>query len=111
MKSQVATILTIAGLAAATGGAVGVASSSDPTGTQGGAASGQYVVTTTPVTPTAPSAAATSATAPSGAPATGGGSTSGVVDPALIGLGGAAVLAGLSLLGWSRRRRGTPGEG
>jgi hypothetical protein len=45
---------------------------------------------------------------PSGAPATGGGSTAGVQDPALFGLGGAAVLAGLGVLGLARR---SPGHG
>jgi hypothetical protein len=42
MKSQVATILTIAGLALGTGGAIAIASYNDPTASQGGAASGQY---------------------------------------------------------------------
>ena len=42
---------------------------------------------------------------PSGAPATGGGSAAGVQDPALFGVGGAAVLAGLGVLGLARRNR------
>jgi hypothetical protein len=50
---------------------------------------------------------------PSGAPATGGGSAAGVQDPALFGVGGAAVLAGLGVLGRARRNRprGRPGHG
>jgi len=48
-----------------------------------------------------------SQSAPGGAPGTGGGSTAGVVDPALFGVGGAVVLAGIGVLGFgSRRRRG-----
>jgi hypothetical protein len=51
--------------------------------------------------------------APSGAPATGGGSAAGVRDPALFGVGGAAVLAGLGALGLARRNRprSSPGHG
>jgi uncharacterized iron-regulated membrane protein len=45
------------------------------------------------------------ATPPSGAPGTGGGSTAGATDPALFGVGGAAVLAGLGALGLARRNR------
>jgi hypothetical protein len=58
-------------------------------------------------------ACAAQLTAPSGAPATGGGSTAGVQDPALFGAGGAAVLAGLGVLGLARRNRprGSPGRG
>ncbi len=50
---------------------------------------------------------------PSGAPATGGGSTGGVQDPALFGVGGAIVLAGLGVLCLARRNRprGSPGLG
>jgi hypothetical protein len=50
---------------------------------------------------------------PSGAPATGGGSTAGLQDPALFGAGGAAVLAGLGVLGLARRNRprGSPDPG
>ena len=50
---------------------------------------------------------------PSGAPATGGGSMAGVQDPALFGVGGAIVLAGLGVLGLARRNRprGSPGHG
>jgi hypothetical protein len=50
---------------------------------------------------------------PSGAPATGGGSTIGVQDPALFGVGGAIVLAGLGVLCLARRNRprGSPGLG
>jgi hypothetical protein len=55
------------------------------------------------------------AAAPKGAPATGGGSTAGVQDPALFGLGGAIVLAGAGVLflGLARRNRprGSPGPG
>ena len=43
---------------------------------------------------------------PSGAPATGGGSTAGVADPALFGAGGAAVVAGAGMLVFTRRRGG-----
>ncbi len=58
-------------------------------------------------------ACAAQATSPSGAPATGGGSAAGVQDPALFGLGGAAVLAGIGALGRARRNRprGSPGQG
>ena len=50
---------------------------------------------------------------PSGAPATGGGSMAGVQDPALFGVGGAIVLAGLGVLCLARRNRprGSPGHG
>jgi hypothetical protein len=50
---------------------------------------------------------------PSGAPATGGGSTAGVQDAALFGVGGATVLAGIGVLGLARRNRprGSPGHG
>jgi hypothetical protein len=52
-------------------------------------------------------AACASQSAPGGAPGTGGGSTAGVVDPALFGVGGAVVLAGIGVLGFgSMRRRG-----
>lgn len=52
-------------------------------------------------------AACASQSAPGGAPGTGGGSTTGVVEPALFGVGGAVVLAGIGVLGFgSRRRRG-----
>jgi hypothetical protein len=44
---------------------------------------------------------------PSGAPTTGGGSTAGGADPALLGAGGAAVAAGVGLLGLGWRRRGS----
>jgi hypothetical protein len=46
--------------------------------------------------------------APGGAPGTGGGSAAGVADPALLGAGGAVVLAGVGVLGLgSWRRRGS----
>jgi len=48
---------------------------------------------------------------PSGAPATGGGSAAGVQDPALFGVGGAAVLAGIVVLGLARRTRPRTGAG
>jgi hypothetical protein len=53
------------------------------------------------------------ATSPSGAPATGGGSTVGVQDPALFGVGGSVVLAGVGVLGLARRNRprNSPGRG
>jgi hypothetical protein len=58
-------------------------------------------------------ACAAQATSPSGAPATGGGSTAGVQDAALFGVGGAAVLAGICVLGLARRNRprDSPGHG
>jgi hypothetical protein len=58
-------------------------------------------------------AACSQTTAPSGAPATGGGSTAGLQDPALFGLGGAIVLAGIGVLGLARRNRprASPGHG
>jgi len=40
---------------------------------------------------------------PTGAPETGGGGTAGLQDGLVIGLGGAAVLAGLGSLTYSRR--------
>jgi hypothetical protein len=43
--------------------------------------------------------------APSGAPATGGGSAAAIQDPGLFGVGGAAVLAGLVILGLALRNR------
>lgn len=46
-----------------------------------------------------------SQSAPGGAPGTGGGSTAGVVEPALFGAGGALVLAGIGVLGLASRRR------
>jgi hypothetical protein len=55
-------------------------------------------------------ACAAQATAPSGAPATGGGSTASAQDAALFGVGGTAVLAGLGVLGLARRRRPPGGE-
>jgi hypothetical protein len=48
---------------------------------------------------------------PSGAPATGGGSTASVQDPALFGVGGAAVLAGVGVLGLAWRNRPRTGAG
>ena len=54
---------------------------------------------------------AAQATAPSGAPATGGGSAAGVQDPGLFGVGGAAVLAGLVVLGLARRNGSRTGAG
>jgi hypothetical protein len=48
---------------------------------------------------------------PSGAPATGGGSTASVQDPALFGAGGAAVLAGIGVLSLARRNRPRTGAG
>ena len=56
-------------------------------------------------------ACAVQATAPSGAPATGGGSAAGVEDPGLFGVGGAAVLAGLVVLGLARRNGSRTGAG
>jgi hypothetical protein len=58
-------------------------------------------------------ACAAQSTTPSGAPATGGGSAAGVQDPALFGVGGAAVLAGIGALGLALRNRprGSPGQG
>jgi hypothetical protein len=50
-------------------------------------------------------AACATANTPAGAPATGGGSAAGLQDPALFGLGGAAVLAGVVVLGLALRRR------
>jgi hypothetical protein len=48
------------------------------------------------------------AAAPSGAPATGGGSTAGVQDPVLFGVGGTGVLAGLGVVGLGLARRNRP---
>jgi hypothetical protein len=45
---------------------------------------------------------------PNGAPATGGGSTAGVQDPALFGVGGAGVLAGFGVVGLGLARRNRP---
>jgi hypothetical protein len=56
-------------------------------------------------------ACAAQATPPSGAPATGGGSAAVVQDPALFGLGGAAVLTGIGVLGLARRNRPRTGAG
>ena len=42
---------------------------------------------------------------PKGAPATGDGSSAGLQDPALLGVGGAAALAGLAVTGLTLRRR------
>ena len=42
---------------------------------------------------------------PNGAPATGGGSSAGLQDPALLGAGGAAALAGFVVVGLALRRR------
>ena len=56
-------------------------------------------------------ACAAQATAPGGAPATGGGSAVGVQDPGLFGVGGAAVLAGLVVLGLARRNGSRTGAG
>src|SRR5262249_36494008 len=42
---------------------------------------------------------------PKGAPATGGGSSAGLQDSALVGTGGAATLAGVVVIGLSLRRR------
>jgi hypothetical protein len=50
-------------------------------------------------------AACASQSAPGGAPGTGGGSTAGVADPALFGVGGAVVLAGIGVVGLGSRRR------
>ena len=50
-------------------------------------------------------ACAAQAAPPGGAPGTGGGSTAGAKAPVLFGLGGAAVLAGLGVLGLARRKR------
>jgi hypothetical protein len=49
--------------------------------------------------------------APSGAPATGGGSAAGSQDPALFGVGGAAVLAGIVVLCLALRSRPRTGVG
>jgi hypothetical protein len=50
---------------------------------------------------------------PAGAPATGGGSTAGVQYPALFGVGGAVLLAGIGVAGLALRRRPqhSPGQG
>jgi hypothetical protein len=56
-------------------------------------------------------ACAAQAAAPVGAPATGGGSAAGVQDPGLFGVGGAAVLAGLVVLGLVRRNGSRTGAG
>jgi hypothetical protein len=56
-------------------------------------------------------ACAAQTTAPGGAPATGGGSAVGVQDPGLFGVGGAAVLAGLAVLGLARRHGSRTGAG
>jgi hypothetical protein len=50
-------------------------------------------------------AACAASDTPAGAPQTGGGSTAGLQDPALFGLGGAAVLAGVVVLCLALRRR------
>jgi len=47
----------------------------------------------------------TLACTPSGAPATGGGSSAGLQDPALFGAGGAVVLAGVVVVGVTLRNR------
>jgi hypothetical protein len=54
-------------------------------------------------------ACAAQAVAPRGAPATGGGSAAVVQDPALFGLGGGAVLAGIGALSLARRSRSRSG--
>jgi hypothetical protein len=51
------------------------------------------------------------AAVPNGAPATGGGSTAGVQDPALFGVGGAGVLAGIGVVGLGLARRNRPQRG
>jgi hypothetical protein len=45
---------------------------------------------------------------PKGAPATGGGSSAGLQDPALFGAGGALALAGFAVVGLAARRRPRP---
>lgn len=55
-------------------------------------------------------AACASQPAPGGAPGTGGGSTAGVMEPALFGVGGAVVLAGIGVLGVGTRRRRGAGQ-
>lgn len=54
---------------------------------------------------------ATAACTPTGAPATGGGSGSGLQDPALFGVGEAAVLVGIVVLGLALRSRLRTGVG
>ena len=54
---------------------------------------------------TADAEALTASCAPSGAPATGGGSAAGLQNPALFGVGGAVVLAGVVVLGLALRNR------
>jgi hypothetical protein len=56
-------------------------------------------------------ALAIAACTPSGAPATGGGSAAGLQDPALFGVGGAAVLAGIVIVGLTLRSRPRAGMG
>jgi hypothetical protein len=56
-------------------------------------------------------AACAAANTPVGAPATGGGSTAGLQDPALFGLGGAAALAGIVVVGLALRNRRRTGAG
>jgi hypothetical protein len=54
---------------------------------------------------------ANAACTPSGAPATGGGSAVGIRDPGLLGVGGAAVLAGILVLCLTLRNRPRTGVG
>ena len=54
---------------------------------------------------------ATAACTPTGAPATGGGSAAGLWDPGLLDAGGAAVLAGVVVLGLALRGRPRAGVG
>ncbi len=102
LKNEVATISSQLTQAASTGSsAVKSAVSTFVTDLQAGAAAGNLDVAKL----TADAGAITAACAPSGAPATGGGSTLGVQDPALFGVGGAVVLAGLVVLGLASRNR------
>ena len=47
--------------------------------------------------------AARASPVPAAAPATGGGGTAGFQDPLLVGLGGAAILAGAGSMAYRRR--------
>ncbi len=102
LKNEVATVSSQLTQAASTGSsAVKSAVSTFVADLKAGAAAGNLNVTKL----TADAGAITAACAPSGAPATGGGSALGVQDPALFGVGGAVVLAGLVILGLAWRNR------
>jgi hypothetical protein len=102
LKNEVNTISSRLTAAASTGSpAVKSAVSTFVTDLKAGAAAGNLNLPKL----TADGSAITAACAPSGAPATGGGSATGLQDPALFGLGGAVVLAGIVVLGLARRNR------